>query len=96
MQVQVWGFCFPLFYVHVFAPSQHVYLFLCLRLRLRIFASSQLVFLSQVSEEYAAALSEKLQALQTEVAALREDAQTSQAKIQELEVAKRQGDVFQG
>ena len=43
-----------------------------------------------MSEEYATALSEQLHSLQTELSALREDTQTAQSRIQNLEVAKRQ------
>jgi hypothetical protein len=50
----------------------------------------------QVSEEYAAALSEQLAEVQAEVVALKEGSADAVSKAKGLEVAKRQGEVFQG
>lgn len=51
---------------------------------------------SQVSEEYALALTEQLKTAQAEIATLQSGSAEAVAKARDLELAKRQGEVFQG
>eukprot|EP00038_Savillea_parva_P031898 m.91673 g.91673 ORF g.91673 m.91673 type:complete len:1128 (+) comp9918_c0_seq1:89-3472(+) len=50
----------------------------------------------QVSEEYVTALSDQLNTTKSELATLKDELAQAQGKAKDLEVAKRQGEVFQG